>query len=223
MDVCRSLETFLGCGRGSSLPPGWRLDAVLSRYLTVDHVVASVRILDHRSDELLGALVRRARSDERAGAVAVVALLPLVLARCSKGREEVDELIGELAIVIAETAEGRSPPLDCQAANHLLDRAWARLQRRTRRTGPLVCDPQALGRRLADHGVDPADLAADRVDLDRAIRWLSSGESVHGATVRAWSTVVALTGVEERSPAARSRLKYARRVLRRSGLAALVA
>jgi hypothetical protein len=80
VDVCRLLETSLSGGRRVSRQLVWAEDPILGSYATLDDVVQGVRGLGERSDELLGALVRRARFDERAASVAVVALLPLVLA-----------------------------------------------------------------------------------------------------------------------------------------------
>jgi hypothetical protein len=186
--------------------------------------VAAVRSLDSQSDDVLVALARWAPADERAVAMAIVGLLPLLLARCGRSRLPVDDLIGELAIVIGDVAMGRSRPVDRQVANRLLDRASARLHRSTlRSTRRLVlCDPLLLGRRLTERDPDPADVVAERVDLARAVRWVSSADA-RRPTVRAWNAAVALSGVEVRTPSVRRRLKYARRMLRRSRVAELVA
>ena len=75
---------------------------VLCLYVDLVDVVRDVRRLDARSDGVLAALVRRSPADEWVASLVVAALLPLALARCRKGRAQVDELIGELAIAIGE-------------------------------------------------------------------------------------------------------------------------
>jgi hypothetical protein len=144
------------------------------------------------------------------------------MARCAKGRVQVDELVGELAIVIGDaSADGLA---DARVATRLVDRAWARFRRceqRSRRSYP--CDPVGLTWSLADDGPDPAEWAATRVDLERAIRWLSAPGPTYRSASRAWNTAVSLSAGVERSPSARRRLKYARRQLRRSPVADLVA
>jgi hypothetical protein len=223
VDVCRLLESSVSRARRSSIPSVWAQEPAFGSCATLDDVVHGVRGLDERSDELLGALVRRARFDELAASVAVVALLPLALARCTKGRDQVDEVIGELAMVIGDAAGAGVPMAGPGVANRLLDRAWARLRRRDRRNLHWhACDPLGLEWRLADHGADPAEVAACRVDLQRAVRWLSAAGPTYGAATRAWNTAVSLSGSEPPSPAVRRRLKYARRLLRRSPVAALV-
>jgi hypothetical protein len=110
VDVCNRLEGTLGRQHGRRIPSGWVEDATLGLYPGVDDVVHDVRRLDGQSDEVLRALVTRAQGDEQAASVVVVALLPLALARCRGGRAQVDELIGELAIVIREAATTVEPP-----------------------------------------------------------------------------------------------------------------
>jgi hypothetical protein len=136
----------------------------------------------------------------------------------------VDDLISEVAIVIGDVATGRSQPVARQVANRLLDRASARLHRSTLRStrGRVLCDPLLLSGRLTGGDADPADVVAERVDLARAVRWVSSADA-RRPTVRAWKAAVVLSGVELRTPSVRRRLKYARRMLRRSRVAELVA
>ena len=69
-------------------------------------------------------------------------------------------------------------------------------------------DEREMARRRLD--------AAVRVDLERAIRWLSAPGPTYRSASRAWNTAVSLSESDERSPSTRRRLKYARRQLRRS-------
>ena len=109
-------------------------------------------------------------------------------------------------------------------ANVLLDRAWGRVRRPARRIRePSVADPIELSWRLVDPAPDPADLAVGRVALDGLVRSMTSAAASHASTVRAWNTAVSLAEVDERSASDRIRLKYARKVLRRSLPADLVA
>jgi hypothetical protein len=82
---------------------------------------------------VLAALVRHARSDAQTASTAIVALLPLAKARCARGRGQVDELLGDLAIVIGEASCGCVT--SHRVANRLVDRAWARVRRREQRGG----------------------------------------------------------------------------------------
>jgi hypothetical protein len=223
MNVCRLLEADLDRERAGRLPPSWTQDPTLGLCHSVDDVLRDVRRLDARSDQLLAALIDRGLSDKRAVSVVIVALLPLVLARCTGGRTQVDELIGELAIVIAEAAAGELAPSGRRVANRLVDRAWGRVRLPARRVcRPLPIDPIEMDLR-AGRGLDPADVAALRVDLERSVRWLSVAGPAYGATVRAWNTAVDLVDADSRTPSELSRLKHARRVLRRSRVADLVA
>jgi hypothetical protein len=212
----------LSRARLSASPLAWDDDPVFRSYPTLEDVIAGVRRLDARSDELLRALVRRARCDPVAASTAIVSLSPLAMARCTKGRVQVDEFVGELAMVIGDGATDSLP--GPRLANRLVDRAWARLRRyeyRNRRWCP--CDPVGLERSLADDGADLADAAATRVDLERAVRWLSVAGPAHSTTSRAWNTAMRLSASGERSRSARWRLKYARQQLRRSAVSNLVA
>jgi len=191
-------------------------------YVDLVDVVRDVRRLDARSDGVLAALVRRSPTDEWVASLVVVALLPLALARCRKGRAQVDELIGELAIAIGEAAIEGLEPSQRRVANCLLDRAWGRVRRPARRAHhPAVCDPRDLEWMIVDDRHDPADVAVQRADFDRTARWLAAADGAHRSTVRAWNTAVSLAETDERSPQDRARLKYARRVLRRSPAAVL--
>lgn len=102
MDVCRLLEVEFERSCGGRVPDGWGRDPSLCLYVDLVDVVRDVRRLDARSDGVLAALVRRSPTDEWVASLVVVASLPLALARCRKGRAQVDELIGELAIAIGE-------------------------------------------------------------------------------------------------------------------------
>jgi hypothetical protein len=176
-----------------------------------------IRELDDASDLILSGLVRAARHDQLAVEVVIVGLLPLALSRCGRASERVDELIGELAIVVAEAARDGLPPSGRRIANVLLDRAWGRVRRPARRVHEIVStDAVELGWRLIDRDPDPADLAVNRVVLEELRQSLGAHRSSHRATIRAWNVAVSLADAEVKSTSDRCRLKYARQVLRRS-------
>lgn len=202
----------------------WSQDPVLSHYRSVDELIDNIRSLGTASDVAIHALVDVAAVDNRAVAALVVALLPLALSRCAGSRDRVDELIGELAIVIADAAVSGLPPSRRRLANVLLDRAWAQVRLPARRVRePVVADPVEFGWRLVAPGPDPADVAVGRVALEGLVRSMARAEPWQATTVRAWNTAVALAGLEQRSYAERTRMKYARKVLRRALPAELVA
>ncbi len=202
----------------------WSQDPVLSRYRRVDELIDDIRSLGTASDAAVRALVGVAAADDRAVATLVVGLLPLSLRRCAGSRDRVDELIGALAIVIAEAAVSGVPPSRRRLANVLLDRAWAQVRLPSRRVRePVVTDPVEFGWRLVDPGPDPAEVAVGRVALEGLMRSMASAEAWQATTMRAWNTAVALAGVEQRSYPQRIRMKYARKVLRRALPAELVA
>jgi hypothetical protein len=220
VDVCPLLEADV---YRSNVLARWSQDSVLSGYRRVEELIDDIRSLATASDAAVRALVGAAVADDRAAATLVVALLPLSLSRCAGSRDRVDELIGELAIVIAEAAISGLPPSRRRLANVLLDRAWARVRVPARRVRePVVADPVDLGR-LVDPQPDPADVAVGRVALEGLVRSMATAESWQATTVRAWNTAVALAEVEQRTYAERIRLKYARKVLRRALSAELVA
>jgi hypothetical protein len=191
---------------------------------SVDDLIHEIRALGDGSDLALRALLQSAHRDAHAVEVVIVALVPLALSRCRHSRDRVDELIGELAIVIAEAAREGLPPSRRRVANLLLDRAWGQVRKPARRVRePVMMDAVDLGWRLVDRSPDPADVAVDRVMLDDVVRALQARASSCASVVRAWNVAVSLAEVEERSSSDRIRLKYARQVLRRSLAADLVA
>jgi hypothetical protein len=220
VDVCDSLESSLRwrCR-------GQRLDGRhLGVAVAVDELIAEIRALGDDSDDVLRALLRAADRQGYAVEIVIVALLPLALSRCRHSRDRVDELIGELAIVIAEAAREGLPASRRRVANILLDRAWGRAREPARRVRePVVMDGLDLGWRLVDRSPDPADVAVDRVMLDGLAERLRARASSHASVVRAWNVAVSLADAEERSSSDRIRLKYARQVLRRSFAAEQVA
>jgi hypothetical protein len=221
VDVCPLLEADV---YRSNVLARWSQDRFLSRYRRVDDLIGDIRSLGSVSDAAVRALVGVAAADDRAVATLVVALLPLSLSRCAGSRDRVDELIGELAIVIAEAAVEDLPPTRRRLANVLLDRAWAQVRLPARRVRePVVADPVEFGWRLVDPGPDPAEVAVGRVALEGLARSMARADAWQATTVRAWNTAVALAGVEQRSNAERIRMKYARKVLRRALPAELVA
>jgi len=221
VDVCRLLEADV---YRSNVLARWSQDRVLSRYRRLDDLIGDIRSLGDASDVAVHALVAAAAADDRAVATLVVALLPLSLSRCAGSRDRVDELIGELAIVIGEAAISGLPPSRRRRANVLLDRAWAQVRLPARRVRhPVVADPVEFDWRLVDPGPDPADLAVGRVALEGLMRSMACADAWQATTVRAWNTAVALAGVDQRSYAQRIRMKYARKVLRRALPAELVA
>jgi len=180
-------------------------------------MIRQIRVLDDASDLILSGLVRSACDDPLAVEAVIVGLLPLALSRCGRAGDRVDELIGELAVVVVEAARDGLPPSGRRIANVLLDRAWGRVRRPARRVPEIVpIDAVELGWRLVDRDPDPADLAVNRVVLDEVRQSLAAQRSSHRATVRAWNVAVSLADAEVMSVSDRSRLKYARQVLRRS-------
>jgi hypothetical protein len=221
MDVCQALEIAL---RRSCAVERWSDDPVLADSNGLDDLIREIRVLGDRSDEALRALVRAARRDPHAVEATVVALLPLALSRCRGSQDRADELIGELVIVIAEAAQRGLPLSPRRVANVLVDRAWGRVRGPSRRVRqPVMVDPVELGWRLVDRGPDPADVAISRMMLDALVQAVRAKASSQAATARAWNVAVSLADVESRSVSDRVRLKYARRVLRRSLAADLVA
>jgi hypothetical protein len=212
--------------RRSSGLPDWAHEPELGSLSSIDEVIDQVRQLDANSDALLAALLRLAGDDRRAVAVVIVALLPLALGRC--GRSAVggraDDLVAELALVVAEASECGLDGSTRRVANVLLDRAWAELRRPARRiTEPTPADPTDLARFVVDAQPDPADLALARVQLDGLLHTLATAGPAQAKTIRAWNTAVALAERDERSEAERYQLKYARKVIRRTLRSHLVA
>jgi len=190
----------------------------------VQQVIELVRRLDDGSDRMLSGLVRAGRHDQRAVEIVIVALLPLALRRRGRVSDRVDELIGELAIVVAEAARDGLPRSDRRVANVLVDRAWGQVRRPARRLHqPVPTDPVEFDWRLVDRGPDPADVATGRVVLEEIRRSLVARRSAQRATIRAWNVAVSLADVDETSRSDRVRLKYARQVLRRALADGLVA
>jgi hypothetical protein len=213
VDVCPLLEADV---YRSDVLARWSQQPVLSRYRSVCDLIDGIRGLGAESDATVRSLVDLSAADDRAVETLIVALLPLALGRCGGSRDRVDELIGELAIVIAEAAVSGLLPSRRRLANVLLDRAWAQVRLPARRVRePVITDPVDFEWRLEDPRPDPADVAVGRVALDGLVRSMASAEAWQATTVRAWNTAVALAGLEQRTYAERIRLKYARKVLRR--------
>lgn len=214
--MCRLLDAKV---RRSAALNDWACEPELACVRSVDEVIDRVRHLDAESDQVLGALLRVGGRDRRAVEVVVVALLPLVLSRCGRSvvRSRVDEVVGELALVVAQATEGGVTASGRRVANVLVDRAWAEVRRPSRRLAqPVPADPTNLGHVLVDREPDPADVAVQRVELEALMRSLAQAGPAQAKTIRAWNTAVALADLERRSEAERYRLKYARKVLRRA-------
>jgi hypothetical protein len=221
VDVCRALEVDLR--RSAAFQRSFDA-AVLDQAVSIEGLIEQIRELDDTSDRALRALLQAGRDDEYAVEMVVVALMPLLLSRCVGSSDRVDEMIGELAIVIGEAGRHGLPPSDRRVANVLLDRAWGRVRRAAQRVHEAVAtDPLDLGWSVVDRALDPAEVAVGRVALEELLRSLESRRRSHRATVRAWNLAVGLADLEERSRSDRVRLKYARRVLRRSFVADQVA
>jgi hypothetical protein len=213
MDVCYSLELDIRTGRALRRQVAGRTCGIVG---SIGELIGDIRSLGDESDVAIRALLEAAPRDVLAVEVVIVALLPLALARV-RSREQLDEVIGELAIAVGEAARDGLPPSRRRAANVLLDRAWGQVRRPTRRVRePVVVDPVQLHRRLIDRDRDPADVAVDRVTLDAVVAALRNEGSFRAPVVRAWNVALSLGEVEDRSESDRIRLKYARQVLRRS-------
>jgi hypothetical protein len=213
VDICRWLE--LDFYRSDALER-WSAEPTLARYATLESLVLDIRALDDRSDDALRALVEIGQRDELAVEALLVALLPLALSRCARA-DRVDELLGELAIVVGELGGCGVPHSSRRVANVLLDRAWGRLRQLRRRVGePVPFDPLELGWHVRDRVRDPADVALGRVLLDDLLDSLRSRSKPGDPAVRAWNIATRLADAETRSESEQQQLRYARRVLRRS-------
>ena len=216
MDVCTCLESELFSAFRYTIPPRWRLDPCLAEFESLRDVVAAIKILDGRSDEIVTALITNGRDDPVVVTVIVVASLPLLLARCAHDRDRVDELVGELAIVISEFDSRDFSGWPAKAASRLLDRAWGRIRvpaRRIPRLEPF--DSLELSNHVIDDRADPERVAVNRVALQTVRHRLASSGRGYQSVVRAWNTTVGLVDKDDRSSAERVQLKYARQVLRR--------
>jgi hypothetical protein len=226
MDVCVRLESDVLRSHRRWLPVGWIAAPGLRGYGSLAALVSAVKRLDWRSDEILTALLARGPDDHDAAETIIVALLPMILGRCSHDRDRVDELVGELAIVVGDYMAGTltldgSPR---RVANILLDRAWGKVRvpaRRVRRN--VSADPQLLCRTIVDERTDPERVAVNRVALAAARDSLARSGPGYVSLVRAWNTAVSLIDKDDRDAGERVQLKYARRVLRRCASPDLVA
>ena len=216
MDVCTCLESELFRAFRHTIPSCWRLDPSLVGFESLRDVVGAIKSLDRRSDEIVTVLITGGRDDPLVVSVIVVALLPLLLARCAHDRDRVDEVVGELAIVISEFDSRDFSQWPAKAASRLLDRAWGRIRvpaRRIPRLEPF--DSLELSNHVIDERADPERVAVNRVALQTVRHRLASSGRGYQSVVRAWNTTVGLVDKDDTSPAERVQLKYARQVLRR--------
>lgn len=116
-----------------TIPSCWWLHPSLAGFDLSAMFVEVIKNLDRRSDEIVRALITLGRDDPVVVTVIVVALLLLLLARCAHDRDRVDELVGELAIVISEFDSRDFSRWPAKAASRLLDRAWGRVRVPARR------------------------------------------------------------------------------------------
>lgn len=188
MDVCTCLESELFRAFRHVIPPRWRLDPSLAGFESLLDVVEAIKNLDGRSDEIVTALITRGRDDPVVVTVIVVALLPLLLARCAHDRNRVDELVGELAIVISEFDSRCFSRWPAKAATRLLDRAWGRIRvpaRRIQRLEPF--DSLELCNHLIDVQADPERVVVNRVALHTVRDNLAASGRGYQSVVRAWN------------------------------------
>ena len=123
MDVCTLLDSELHHPSRRRLPAEWLADERLGGSGSFADLCDAIRGLGDASDRVLAALLDRGRHDPLAGKVILAALGPLAIARCGGERVMVDELLGELAIVIGEIWDGGLGASHRRIANRLLDRA----------------------------------------------------------------------------------------------------
>ncbi|MBU3688398.1 MAG: hypothetical protein FGM29_02390 [Actinobacteria bacterium] len=215
---CGTLDGCLRNLRRRHVPDEWANDGRLGHVTSIEELVALIRGLDQQSDDILRALLVADTQQETASEVILAALVPFVLARCVGRPDRVDEFLAELAIVIGEERHaGVLRSTTRRVANQMLDRAWGRVRLPARRVHqPIAVDPVRLHRRLLAAEPDPADLAAERVDLAMAYDQMSALRRSDAAVDRAWKTAAQLIDVEGRTESERQQLNYARRILRRS-------
>lgn len=215
---CGTLDRCLQNLRRRPVPDEWCNGRRLDRSESVEELVAAIRRLDQRSDDVLRVLLEADSQQEAASEVILAALVPFVLARCVGRPDRVDEFLAELAIVIGEERQaGILRSTTRRVANQLLDRAWGRVRLPARRVHqPIAVDPVRLHRRLLAAEPDPAELAVERVDLATVYDQMVALRRSDAAVDRAWRTAVHLIDVHGRTERERQQLNYARRILRQS-------
>lgn len=214
MNICEVLERDLRRVTRGQVPPDWRGVSGLETLDRIDDLTRAIRRLDLDSDRVVAALLASGAHDEVATSALVVALLPLVLARCRGRRDCMDEMIGEIALVIVAVREASPIATHRRLASVLVDRAWDRVRRPWRR--PSLSLSTGIPELAAvDCGDDPETAAVDRVAVLQ-IRGMLAAEGNSGrSVVAAWNSVIELSEREHRTRSETDRLKYARHLLRR--------
>ncbi|MCU1395342.1 MAG: hypothetical protein JWM34_3770 [Ilumatobacteraceae bacterium] len=199
-----------------SCPTDWIGDPVLGRLSSMQNVIATVRELDGESDTVVHALLTRGPGDGIAAAVLIVGFIPFTISRCRGRQELIDELAGELAIVIGEFMARGVPSTDRRLVNLVVDRAWDRLRAGTRRSGRTVpVDPAEVTFSDESDWGDPERVAINRVVLNEFRDDLVRTATYRRPVVEAWNSAVVLVDRQNRTCSEQDRWKYARRQLRR--------
>ena len=216
MDIFTNLEAQLRLHRYQPVPAGWLTDPVLGGLESLQGVIAAVRRLNDDSDAVVGALLSIGRGDAVASAVLMAGLIPFSICRCGGRRALVDELVGELALVIGEIEERGVPTTDRRLASLLVDRSWDRVRSRNRRSTRVIpVDPVEV--QFADDTSwgDPARVAVNRVALETVRADLVRTGSLRRPVIDAWNSAMELADRPSLTGSERDRWKYVRRQLRR--------
>jgi hypothetical protein len=220
MDICMLLDDDINHSSTRPIPPIWGDQTPIRDCDSIGDLVAAVRQLDTRSDQLLLALIEGpARKDPVASSVIVSALVPLVLRRCGGKRELINEFVGELALVIAEVPIEALRQSSRRVGGVLLDRAWDEVRgplRRPDRSVPV--DPGDLFDRLSSETTSVEDEVLDRL-MPAAVRaQVCAVGATRPCVVEAWNTAIELFDHERRTPTETRRWFYVRRLLREDPL-----
>jgi hypothetical protein len=185
---------------------------------TVDDLISAIRDCGAASDRLLQALLERGPADPSAPVVIVAALLRLCLARCRGDDRRVDDLAGELGVVLGEAWRGTLPTSERRLANVMVDRAWGRV-RASRRKGDWL---HTVGLdAVPDDELavsSPEDLIVTQLAVSEfgdQVRRRAVGPGRRANVAQAWGTAVSLVDRVDRSREERNQWVYARTVLRR--------
>ncbi|MCU1390663.1 MAG: hypothetical protein JWL72_4001 [Ilumatobacteraceae bacterium] len=216
MDIFTNLEAQLRLHHRQPIPVAWRADLTIEGLDSLQDVIAAVRRLNDDSDPVVRALLSVGRDDSVASAVLTVGLIPLTICRCRGRRALVDELVGELALVIGEIRERGVPATDRRLASLLVDRAWDRVRSRGRRSSRVIpVDPAEVQFPDDTSWGDPARVAVNRVVLEAVRADLVRSASERRPVIDAWNSAVVLSDRPSRTASERDRWKYVRRQLRR--------
>lgn len=197
---------------GACVPGRWSDSPVLGGFGSLGEIVAALGRLDSESDAVISELLARPLDDDLVAPVLLAGLRRLLFLCRGTRRELLDDLVGEVAIVIGELRRVRPLSHRRRLGYVIVDRARDRQRAALKREGGWrSIDPLDVADRLLTEATAVEDEALGRVRLgDLRDQVAASGDR---GLCRSWNSLVDLVDAPRSARVDQYRWKYVRRRL----------